>query len=76
MFKRTFNFEAETFRIRSQEHPNPHLQLEKALIQFIHNHAGPSTLYIIYYAGHGWIKTFESEDDDDKDLKLGAYDVS
>lgn len=71
MFESKYNFEVEPFQLRSQKYPTPELQLETALVRFLCDYASPNTLYIIYYAGHGWIN---SGDGDDEDFKLGAYD--
>lgn len=54
VFERHYHFEVIQQKIMAKAHPRPEHQLRKFLTDFIHNFDSPHTLYIIYYAGHGW----------------------
>ena len=54
VFSEEYHFEVRRRTLKVTKHPSPQKQLKKALTDFTYDFDGPHTLYLIYYAGHGW----------------------
>jgi hypothetical protein len=56
VFGEQYHFEVVEELLKSTERPLPQDQLAEILLKFLNKYVTEDTLYIIYYAGHGWTK--------------------
>lgn len=53
MFRETYKYKVQNSRLDSNGPRHPQLFLNKTIIDFVLKEDGPSTLLLVYYAGHG-----------------------
>ncbi|KAL8690272.1 MAG: hypothetical protein Q9224_004441 [Gallowayella concinna] len=53
MFRETYNYKVQNVKLKCQGDRLAQVQVNKSIADFIYEEDGPSTLLIVYYAGHG-----------------------
>ncbi|KAL8848727.1 MAG: hypothetical protein Q9221_006271 [Calogaya cf. arnoldii] len=53
MFRETYKYKVQNVRLKSNGVRLPQVQVNKSIADFVYEEDGPSTLLLVYYAGHG-----------------------
>ncbi|KAL8894256.1 MAG: hypothetical protein Q9192_004478 [Flavoplaca navasiana] len=53
VFRETYHYKVQNVRLKANGVPIPQVQVNKSIADFVHEEDGPSTLLVVYYAGHG-----------------------
>lgn len=53
MFRDTYRYKVQNVRLKSNGVHLPQVQVNKSMADFVFEEDGPSTLLLVYYAGHG-----------------------
>ncbi|KAL8818522.1 MAG: hypothetical protein Q9223_002864 [Gallowayella weberi] len=52
-FREMYNYKVQNVKLKCQGDRLPQVQVNKSIADFVYHEDGPSTLLIVYYAGHG-----------------------
>lgn len=53
MFHEIYKYKIQNVRLKSNSSRHPQVEVNKIMAEFVWEEDGPSTLLLVYYAGHG-----------------------